>query len=323
MRTVSSNTIGDYIVDQIDGAISSPIIKTEYYSDTQSTWKTIASEFIENRTINSSSQNDRYQVQSFVPPVKTLDLILNNFDQGWNDDGARAGIIAKNRLIRCWSGLNMPVGTDTTLTDDFATDTKFVETVKSGSTVIAQYSGYSGTISTASEFGYSTYGSSATYGSALYGQLGYYQKMFTIPEAEENEASHIKLNVSSNKFSFKYRVGSDSAFIGSTWYEYRALASGVNSLGLTADNNQNFVQYIVRFDGNTYGADILNSAELHYKDRSELFKQGTFILDQPKFNEKVNCQGRDYLRKALETEINMPSVTNEGMFISVSSAFRK
>ena len=82
MKSALNNTIGDFIVDQIDGSSSSPIIKTEYFSDTQSTWREIPSEFIESRTINLSSVNDRYQVHSFVPPIKTMDLQLNNFDQG-------------------------------------------------------------------------------------------------------------------------------------------------------------------------------------------------------------------------------------------------
>lgn len=320
MKSALNNTIGDFIVDQIDGSSSAPIIKTEYFSDTQSTWREIPSEFIESRTINLSSVNDRYQVHSFVPPIKTMDLMLNNFDHGWNDDGARAGIIAKNRLIRCSTGLNMPLGTNTLLTDDFATGAKFVNTVKSGSLVTSDITPFSGTIATAAELGV-TYGTGATYGSAVYGHLGYYTKTFNLPESGDNEARHFNINVNSNNFSLKYRVGNDSAFIGSPWYNYRALTTGANSMSLTADDNQNFIQYIIRFEGNTYGVDNLNSAVLNYSSKAELFKQGTFILDQPKFNDKVKAQGRDYLRKALETEINIPAVSNQPITTTLTKVF--
>ena len=321
MKTVTSNTAGDFITDQIDGAISAPIIKTEYYSDTQSTWNEIPPEFVEARTISLSSDNNRYQVQSFIPPVRELSLRLNNYDQGWNDGQSRAGIIAKNRLIRCWSGLSLPVGTNTILTDDFVTNTKFVNTVKSASTVTSQIGLYSGTIATAAELLINTYGSSATYGSAVYGYLGYYTKRFLLPESEDAQATHIKLTASSDKFSFKYRVGSDSDFLGATWYPYRTVSAGENSFGLTADANQNHIQYIVRFDGNTYGVDNISNVKLNYEDKSELYKQGTFILDQPKFGSKVMADGRDYLRKALETEINLPTVTNQPITTVLTQVF--
>jgi hypothetical protein len=321
MKTVSSDAIGDFITDQIDGPISAPIIKTEYYSDTQSTWNEIPPEYVEARSISLSSENDRYQVQSFIPPVRDLKLTLNNYDQGWNDDGARSGIITKNRLIRCWSGLQIPEGTDTTLSDDYTTNAKFVNTVKSGSTVTSQIGIYSGTIATAAELLVNTYGSSATYGSAVYGYLGYYTKRFLLPELDEAQATHLKLTASSDKFSFKYRVGNNDSFLGSTWQSYKSVSSGVNSFGLTADVNQNHIEYIVRFDGNTYGADNISNVELHYSDQSELFKQGTFILDQPKFNEKVQANGRDYLRKALETEINLPTITSEPITTTLTKVF--
>jgi hypothetical protein len=47
----------------------------------------------------------------------------------------------------------------------------------------------------------------------------------------------------------------------------------------------------------------------NYEDVVSLHKRGTFIIDEPDYADKVQINGRDYLRKALETEINLPNPT--------------
>ena len=322
MKTVSSTEIGDYFVDQIDESVSSPAIKTEYYSDTQSTWKEIDAEYVESRTITLSNRNNRYQVQSFLPPVQELKLTLNNYGYEWNDGQSKAGIIAKNRFIRCWSGLNIPIGIDNNIADDFTTNNKQVQTLYSGGVLTSAPASYPATFASAADYLiYSTFGSSATYGSAQYGYIGYYTKRFTLPASEENEATHFKITSSSNKFSAKYRVSDNSNFFGAIWSSYVQLSAGVNSIAITADPNYNYIQYIIRFEGNTYGTDTISSASLHYQNKSQLFKQGTFILDEPEFTDVVAISGRDYLRKALETEINMPALSAVPITTALTKVF--
>lgn len=191
MKSALTNTISEQIqYDYAGGAVSKPVIKTEYYSDTSSTWVEFDND-LEDRDITLSNENKRYQVYSFLPPSKQLKIILNNFNQVYatGSGDAKASILKKNLLIRCWSGYNIP-----------------------------------------SEY------PSAKYGSAIYGMSRY-------------------------------------------------------------------------------------SATGSSDDTDYFFKQGVFIIDDPIFSDtKVNIIGRDYLRKALETEINMPilsSVTVENAITQV------
>jgi len=106
LKTDLTNTISELIqYDYAGGAVSKPIIKTEYYSDTQSTWKEFDND-IEKRQIELSIENRRYLDYSFLPPSKKLKLTLNNFYQVYStgSGNSKANILKKNLLIRCWSG---------------------------------------------------------------------------------------------------------------------------------------------------------------------------------------------------------------------------
>ncbi len=111
MKTALTDTISEIVqYDYAGGPVSKPIILTEYYSDTQSTW--VELDNVESRSIELSNENKRYQSYSFLPPSRKLDLQLNNFEQIYSTGSGspEASILKKNLLIRCWSGYREETG---------------------------------------------------------------------------------------------------------------------------------------------------------------------------------------------------------------------
>ena len=83
MRSATNNTIAEILsYDVVGGAVSKPVIKTEYSKDDGVTWTEF--EDVESRSIKLGSENKRYQSYSFMPPVKEMNLVLNNFNQPYS-----------------------------------------------------------------------------------------------------------------------------------------------------------------------------------------------------------------------------------------------
>jgi hypothetical protein len=314
LKSGLTNTISNLVLDQVDGAVSKPAIKTEYYSDTQSTWKSFDTRDIESRTLNLENQNNRYQVHSFLPPAKTINLLLNNFDQQYSTGSGnpKATILKKNLLIRAWSGYDVgTASSQSTINDDFTSHNKFFHTQLLGGKVYNDSATESGnTFATAS--GITSYG--GTLGGGSYSPEGYYIKRFNLPLPQAAEPLKMQLAVSDNNMKFKYRVSQYEDMAGGVWSTFSSMATGTNTKTLAAGVNDNYIQYLVSWHSGSWNtATCLNTATLFYEDNETLFKQGVFITDEPKFGEKVNITGRDYLRKALETQINLPTITGNAI----------
>jgi len=287
------------LYDVIGGAVSKPRIKTQYYDTVNSTWASF--DDIQSREINLSTENKRYQAYSFLPPVKTIKFTLNNFNQIYSigSGNAKATILKKNLLVRAYTGYQLTAGQTTLSTDNLISNNELFHTIKSGSTIIPSSNNITDTYLTAAQLGTSAYGSS-TYGSGAYAYASYYKKTFTTDEEQQPLA--LNCNVSTNKFSLKYKLDMDA------WSSYQTLATGANEITLVSTPLYKNVQTIVRFNTDSYAtASHINSLALSYDQKSLYFKRGTFIIDEPFYNETVEVVGRDYLRKALETEINLPT----------------
>jgi len=305
MKTDYTSTISEVIqYDVAGGAVSKPYIKTEYYSSTQSTFVDFTD--LEGRTIELSNENRRYMVYSFMPPSKKISFTLNNFEQLYStgSGNTKATILKKNLIVRAWSGFELTQSeAQTSQSDDFASTNKFVHTQKSGSTVIYDISSYTGTVD--GNLLKNMYNSN-TYGATTYEYSGYYLKTFTITDAER-KFKQATITTSSADFDFRYRVSPYSDFFGATWSTISSIASGSNTKNFNADLDDDYLQVALLFKKAT-GA--INSISVLKEDNVFLFKQGTFILDDPNYQDtKVVCNGRDYLKKALETEINLPDLT--------------
>jgi hypothetical protein len=306
-----SDKINNAVLTQLNGSSCSQVARTEYFDSLSSTWKEFDPNDVESRTTSLSTKNDRYQVTSFLPPAKKMTLVLNNFDQQYNTGiaGPKSNIVKKNLLIRASSGYDLTfIATTGEVNDDFTARTKFVHTQLDSGCIKSDVSQFFGTYDTAA---FTNHYDSTTYDSETYTGLGYYKKTFQLPSlASLQQPTQIDLYSATNRHRFKYKVSQYSDFFGSEWSTFSSIATGVNSKYLTADYNDNYIQYMMTYDANTYrDNDMLCTATLFYNDKTSISKKGVYIIDDPVFSEKVNITGRDYLRKGLETEINIPPFT--------------
>ena len=309
MKSTTSNTLTEYLLyDVIGGASPKPRIKTEYFSDVTSTWESFAD--VEGRSLNISTENKRYASYSFMPPVKEMKLTLNNFWQIYSTGSGnpKASILKKNLKVRCWSGYQVIPGLTSLYEGVLANTAKLYHTkIEDGKVVMDIASTPYSTIATAAELGGTVMGTT-TYGNLTYGYAAYYSKTFKI--TDEEDPGEIDINVTSDNFSFKWRVSKHSDFNGATWSDYIPLVAGDNSIIIKGEAYDEYVQFICRFNSSTWDiTEKINSIGIRYGDIIQLFKRGTFIIDEPNYNDKVSISGRDYLKKALETEINLPDLT--------------
>jgi len=311
LKTDFTNTAQEILqYDAAGGPSSNPVIKTEYYSDTQSTW--VEFEDVESRSLELSLENKRYLSYSFMPPAKSINIGLNNFGQVYSTGSgdAKASILKKNLLVRAWSGYELTISeSQSSQSDDFLTNTKFVHTQTIGSEVFLDETSYSGTVALEASIG-AVYGTT-TYDATTYAYPGYYQKKFTLSDSEK-QFKQVSITTTSNKFNTKYRVSPFSDFSGAVWSDYEALSTGSNTVDFVADQSDQYLQLILRWSSDVWStADSISGISVLSEDNVFLLKQGTFVLDEPRFsNTKVTCRGRDYLKKALETEINLPDITS-------------
>ena len=312
MKSGSNNTITDFLLyDVVGGASPKPRIKTEYFDDATSTYIEFASD-IENRNIQISTENKRYASYSFMPPVKQMDMQLNNFGQVYStgSGNAKASILKKNLKVRCWSGYDLIEGLgNTTLQNGAFTNTAkhFHTKLSSGKVYMDITDSTVATIATASQLGGVAMGST-TYGTLTYGYPGYYTK--TIKISEEHDPVSFTANVSTGNFSMRHRVSETSDFSGAVWSDFTTLSAGENTITIDGLASDEYVQYLMRFNNSLWNdTDYITSVGVNYEDTVFLAKRGTFIIDEPSYSDKVKVTGRDYLKKALETEINLPDLT--------------
>jgi hypothetical protein len=302
-----SNTVADTIqYDEAGGAVSKPIVRTQYYSN----GTFINFQDIESRNMEFSNENKRYQVYSFMPPAKKIDFTLNNFGQVYSTGSgdARASILKKNLIVKAWTGYELTIAeSQSSQADDFTSTNKFVHTQKTGSVIEYDSSSYSGTVD--SNLISNLY-DSTTYDATFYDYSGYYVKNFTLSN-QEKEFKQVSITTSSNKFDTRYRVSGTSSFIGSAWSTATSLSTGANVVQFEADHSDDHLQVAVLFKNENFDtADNISAISVLAEDNQYMFPQGQFVLDEPIFKDtKVVCKGRDYIKKALETEINLPDYT--------------
>jgi hypothetical protein len=308
LKTDFSNTVQELIqYDVVGGASSKAHARTEWYDEINSTW--VVFDDIESRDIEFSNRNKRYQSYSFLPPANKIDFTLNNFNQIYSTGSGNpeASILKKNLLVRAWSGFELTSGQTFNSIDDFTTNTKFVHVQKSGNHLINDISSYSGTVG--GGLGLTLYGDDV-YGGTLYSPLGYYLKRESIANIEQ-EFLRATTIVSSNQFDFFYRTSPIATF-GSGGWHFLALNTGSNQINIIADLDDDYIEYGVRFKSpNWNDTDYVSTTTLTKTDNLFMFNRGVFVLDEPDFQDtKVKCSGRNYLKKSLETKINMPDLSS-------------
>jgi hypothetical protein len=307
-----TNTIAEIIqYDFVSGPAMKPLIRTQY--ELNGTFVDIDQDII-SRSISQKNDNDQYQVYSLMPPVSQMDIQLNNYSQKYspgNTASAFENVFTKNQLIRCWSGyeLTFDIGTGT-ISDDFSTRTKFVHTKEHGGEVVPDVSSFDGTIGAYASLGVQY--DATTYDATTYAYPGYYKKKFRLPLISPTP-THLKVTTTSNNFDLKYRVSEKQNMFASVWNGYRPLSTGANTFELTADFQDEWVEVLIRFDNNFWDtADRITDIDCGYSYRGQLFRVGTFVLDEPIYGgANLQLKGRDYLKKALETEVKLPAIENQ------------
>jgi hypothetical protein len=304
------NTISETIqYDEVGGATSKPVVRTEYYDEASASWKEL--EDVESRTIEISNENKRYGSYSFLPPSKTVELMLNNFGQVYSTGSGdmKASILKNNMLIRCWSGYELAASGRNSYTDDFTTGVKFIHAVKSGSAVVPSIS-VTGTVSKYSDI---VTMDAVEYGSRKYDAAGYYYKHHALPNTAYDSIEKLQITAATNKCDVRFRVGK----LG--WSPIYPMATGANEININSAGGVRTFEYMVRFRNTNWGtADRISNVKIHTRRKAYLFNRGTFVADEPEYAEKVKIRGRDYLKKALETEINLPAMTAVNIGTAVS-----
>jgi hypothetical protein len=321
MKTQFTNTVAELIqYDAVSGPICRPTVLTEYYDESLGKW--VEFDDITTRTISLSNENKRYGEFSFMPPSKSISFNLNNFDQKYSTGGAStySNILKRNLKVRAWSGYYLTVASsenpDLNLVDDFVSNTKFVHTQATGSKVY--YSpNFTGTVD---EVLLPVTYDSTTYDATTYDYSGYYLKRFQ--RAEEGDVFNaVTINCSNNKFGFRYRLTESEPFT-STWSDFELLSTGANTKTISgATENDEYMQVAILFAPETFESlDYIdtNGVTLNREAKSHMFLRGTFLLDDPQFADlNVKCKGRDYIKKALETDVNLPDLTSTTSAVSV------
>lgn len=313
MKTLYSNTISEAIqYDEAGGSTSKPIVRTQYYDDIDSEWKDF--EDVQSRAITLSNQNKRYASWSFVPPSKELSLVLNNFDSVYSTGSGnpKARILKKNLKVRCFSGYELSATGSNSYTDDFSTNLKTYHVWATGGKLYSSIASASGTISKYADFNnYDRF----NYDTRTYSGLGYYHKTYELSSTAYDSFNKIDLVTSSNKFSVKWKVDS----LG--WSPYWACSTGSNSFVIDSIPASK-LEYIVRFEDSVWStASNISSIKVHTKRKGYLFERGTFLCDEPEYGDTVQVKGRDYLKKALETEVNLPAYSSTNLETFISGIF--
>jgi len=322
LKQASNDTISEAIqYDFVSGPQSRPLIRTLYESG--GTFIDFEDD-IEQRSISIANDNKQYQVYNFMPPVKRMSIKLNNFEQKYstqNTGSPQSHILKKNLQIRCLSGYELTFASATSGADDALPATaKYVHTETIGTAVCPDIASYSGTVATEASLG--PLYSSSSYSATTYAYPGYYSNVLTTNE-KGPRIEEIRFQATSNKMSFKWRTSRNASFNCSEWSTYSPVATGANTKVIDGPLDHNRLQYIIRFENDVWStADCFSNVRMQVGVYSEMFNQGTFIIDDPKFaNAKVNISGRDVLRRALETEVNLPKATNELISTSITKVF--
>jgi len=302
LKTLYGNTISESIqFDEVNGATSKPYIKTQYYNDLTSTWDDF--DDVMSRDITLSNENKRYLSFSFLPPSKQLSLTLNNSNQVYSTGSGdpKASILKKNLLIRCFTGYELSATGSLVVNDDFSG--KKFHTWATGGKLYASIGSYVGTISKYAFF--NTY-DRFDYGERTYSPSGYYHGRHDFTNTAYDSYKEIIINTNSNRLSARHKVG----FGG--WSSWKSLNSGVNTIGIDSDADSKSLEYIVRWDIPTWGNTAsVSDITINATRKGYLFERGLFLSDDPEYGDKVTIRGRDYLKKGLETEINLPTYTSE------------
>jgi hypothetical protein len=303
LKTLYTNTVAESIqYDEVGGATSKPFIVTQYYDEPNDEWKDF--EDTVSRQITLSNQNKRYGSWSFVPPSKTMSLELNNFDSAYSTGSGnpKASILKKNLLVRCYSGYELNATGHNSYTDNFSTDAKTYHVWLTGGVLYSSIASANGTISKYADF--NTY-DRFDYDNRTYSALGYYHKHYNLPNTAYDSFDKISVDASSNKFSVRWKID------GLGWSPYQSCNTGANDFNINSGYARS-LDYMIRFEDTVWStASRITGVKIHSQRKGYLFERGTFVCDEPEYGDMVKVNGRDYLKKALETEINLPVITNK------------
>jgi hypothetical protein len=308
LKTNITSTLSEIIqYDFVSGPSSKAIIRTQY--QTGATFVDFP-EDLTDRTIDLGSENSQYGVFSLMPPVQTMDMSLINYGQRYNPANTASpyhGILKKNMLVKCWSGYELTTAQASgTVTDNFGAARKYFHTqnVSSPNRVILSEASYTGTIGTYANPLYD----SEHYDDSFYAGAGYYEhKVFL--GGGSRRVRQLKITTNSNKMSLNYYTGniSDYKMVSNGW---QTLATGANVITIDSKPGDKYFRYVVRWNASEWGgSDAISLVSYRWAEYASLFPQGVFVIDDPQYADAtVKISGRDYLKKALETNVNIKAL---------------
>lgn len=317
MKSALNATLSEVLhYDIVSGASSKALIRTQYY--TAGTF-TDFPEDVSERNIELSTENEQYGVFSFMPPVQTMDFQLNNFGQKYNTENtasAYSAILKKNLIVKAWSGYEMTAAVSSaTISDDFITSARLFHVQSTGGDLILDSTSYAGTIGTYAEPLYN----SETYNDSNYAYSGFYEKKIVLNGARP-AVDWLSITTNNPNISLKYQVGNFRDWV-MVWTPWQTLASGANIVNIDGEKGDRVFRYLLRWNDVQWNStDAVEDIKYHYSEYAQMFPQGVFVIDDPKFTDAfVQVSGRDYLKKALEQNVNLP----RRQIIGVTDAINK
>lgn len=165
------------------------------------------------------------------------------------------------------------------------------------------------------------YGDGVTYGDSHYGPAGYIVSTYGFSKQGLNQTNNIQVTANNTSFrifwrTFNDRSTADQNPIKSTdWTSAGFTVNGTKLISINQDTK--YIQVAVLFDGIAWsdGANV-SAITIQYQSFVEWIYKSVYYLDSAEFDDptapqipRVQCAGRDLMKRAIDTDFNLPDLT--------------
>uniref|UniRef100_A0A6M3LZI6 Tail protein n=1 Tax=viral metagenome TaxID=1070528 RepID=A0A6M3LZI6_9ZZZZ len=316
MKSASTSDRTEYILyDIVNGSRSKPLAQLDYWDGTE--WKPL--DDIKSLSFSQSNQQRRYGSITLVPPANEMSCAIDNKEEKYSPDtgGLFDGVLIRNRLVRAAIGYQL---NDTT-TETYTHDPDITSGRVMYHTQVISDKIYND-ITSASSFtalpGLTTswnFYDGLNYDASTYSPEGYYLSSYIDFLVYKTETlQQLKVTATSTGIKVYYRASDvkDDLINNTTSFTYLGACSVGTKTFTLSDVTERWFQFCLVFDTGTWGTNYAENIQIVYTQSAEYFTQGEYLMDDPGFTSRLgdysaSFSARDYLKKALETEVSCPT----------------